>query len=205
MEWTRSPLMRALALAASVGLVVVHWDDRGRWFWIGVALTVLNLLGIWSAKARAGRPDRPDRPGDPEAVDEESGSHRLVELLSLPGVAAALAEGPPVWQQVSYLDDPLGPLEPMPVEELAEYIWLERDHGWAIGLGDELKPYLDLDVPEEEDPVVAVLKSHPAVEDAYHEDREVYRVEQRGPISTEELAELAARALVSHHVDALRR
>ena len=203
MEWTRSPLMRAIALTASVALVVAHWDDRGTWFWVGVALTVLNLLGIWSAKTRAGRPDRPvGRPGDDE---EAGGDHRLVELLSLPGVAAALAEGPPVWQQVSYLDDPMGPLEPMPVEELAEYIWLERDHGWAIGLGDELKPYLDLDIPEEDDPVVAVLKSHPAVEDAYHEDREVYRVELRGQLSTEEFAELAARALVSHHVDALRR
>lgn len=203
MEWTRSPLMRAIALTASIALVVVHWEDRGTWFWVGVALTVLNLLGIWSAKARADRPDRPA--GRPQHDDEEGGSPRLVELLSLPGVAAALAEGPPLWQQVSYLDDPMGPLEPMPVEELAEYIWLERDHGWAIGLGDELKPYLDLDVPEEDDPVVAVLKSHPAVADAYHEDREVYRVEQRGPISTEEFAELAARALVSHHVDALRR
>lgn len=200
MEWTRSPLMRAIALTASVALVVVHWGDRGTWFWVGIALTVLNFLGIWSAKARAARPDRPgDRPGGDE---EQGGSHRLVELLSLPGVAAALAAGPSVWQQVSYLDDPLGP---MAVDELAEYVWLERDHGWAIGLGDELKPYLDLDLPEEDDPVVAVLKSHPAVEDAYHEDREVYRVEQRGPISTEEFAELAARALVSHHVDALRR
>ena len=34
---------------------------------------------------------------------------------------------------------------------------------------------------------------------------EVYRVEQRRPIGTEEFAELAARALVSHHLHALRR
>ena len=123
-------------------------------------------------------------------------------LVQLPGVAAALAEGPAVWHQVSYLDEPL---DPTTAEELAEYIWIDYDHTWAIGLGDEVKPYLDLDVPEEDDRVVTILKSHPAVADAYHEDREVYRVEQRGPISTEEFAELAARALVSHHVDALRR
>jgi hypothetical protein len=198
MEWTRSPLMRALALAASVSLVVVHWDDRGRWFWVGVALTVLNVLGILGARARAaGAPERPQ-----EEVPDEGRSYRLDELLSVPGVAAALSTGPQVWQQVSYLDDPL---EPMPVEELVHYVWLERDHGWAIGLGDEMKPYLDLDLPEEDDPIVRVLEEHPAVDDAYHEDREVYRVEHRRPIAPEEFAELAARALVSHHVHALHR
>jgi hypothetical protein len=201
MEWTRSPVMRALALAASVGLVVVHWNDRGGWFWVGVALTVLNLLGIWSARSRAARAEGVGETG----VGDEGGSHRLAELTWVPGVAAALAEGPPAWEQVSYLDDPLGPLEPMSVEELARYVWLERDHGWAIGLGDEMKPYLDLDLPEEDDPIVRVLKEHPAVEDAYHEDREVYRVEHRRPIPTEEFAELAARALVSHHVHVLGR
>ena len=200
MEWTRSPVMRALALAASVALVVVHWQDRGAWFWVGVGLTLLNLVGIVGARSRAGSP-AVHRVDDPQ----EQGSHRLDELLSLPAVAAAFFQGPPVWQQVSYLDDPLGPLEPMSVEELARYVWLERDHGWAIGLGDEMKPYLDLDLPEEEDPVVRVLREHPAVADAYHEDREVYRVEQRRPIGTEEFAELAARALVSHHVHVLRR
>ena len=197
MEWTRSPLMRALALMASVALVVVHWQDRGVWFWVGVALTLLNLAGILAARSRTGMPA-----GRQSEQREQGGSHTLGELLSLPGVATALAAGPPVWQQVSYLDDPLGP---MPVEELADYMWIEDHDGWGIGLGDEVKPYLDLDLDEADDPIIDVLRSHPAVADAYHEDREVYRVEERRPIGTEEFAELAARALVSHHVHTLRR
>lgn len=89
-------------------------------------------------------------------------------------------------------------LEPTTAEELAAFVWIENDEGWAIGLGDEVKPYVDLDIDEADDPVTHVLENHPAVEDAFHEDREVYRIEQRRPISTEEFAELAARALVSH-------
>lgn len=189
--------MRAVALMASLALVVVHLEDRGAWFWVGVGLTLLNLAGILAAWSRTRMPT-----GRQDEQREPGGSHTLGELLSLPGVAAALASGPPLWQQVSYLDDPLGP---MPVDELAEYIWIEDHDGWGIGLGDEVKPYLDLDLDEDHDPIVAVLRAHPAVADAYHEDREVYRVEQRRPIGTEEFAELAARALVSHHLHALRR
>lgn len=211
MDWTRSPWMRALALAASVALVVVHGDSRGTWFWVGVALVVLNVAGIHSARSRgvrsAGLP-RGRQPGDahpdPQRDDPRSPrSRRLDELLSVPGVAAALAGGPQLWRQVSYLDD--APLEPTTPEELAAFIWVENDDGWAIGLGDELKPYLDLDLDEPDDPVIRVLKAHPAVADAFHEDREVYRIEQRRAIGTEEFAELAARALVSHHVHVATR
>jgi hypothetical protein len=193
MKWTRSPLMRALALMASVALVLVHWDERGAWFWVGVALTVLNITGILSASRAVLPTERPQGVGE---------SHRLDELLSLPGVVAALATGPAVWHQVSYLDDPLEPTTP---EELAAFIWVENHEGWGIGLGDEVKPYLDLDLDEEDDPVIDVLKDHPAVEDAYHEDREVYRIEQRRPLSTAEFAELATRALVAHHVHAVQQ
>ena len=189
--------MRALALMASLALVVVHLEDRGAWFWVGVALTLLNLAGILAARSRTGMPA-----GGRVEEREPGGSHTLGELLTLPGVATALAAGPPVWQQVSYLDDPLGP---MPVAELAEHIWIEDHDGWGIGLGDEVKPFLDLDLDEDDDPIIGVLRAHPAVADAYHEDREVYRVEQRRPIGAEEFAELAARALVSHHLHALRR
>ena len=206
MEWTRSPVMRALAMAASVGLVVVHWDQRNGWFWVGVALVVLNVAGFLASRSRAAHGElfTGSRGADGGALDDEDEhSHRLDELLALPGVAAVFAAGPDVWRQVSYLDDPLGSTT---AEELAEFVWLEHDDdGWAIGLGDEVKPYLDLDVPEEDDPVVAVLRNHPSVEDAYHEDREVYRVELRRPLSTEEFAELAARALVSHHAQAVAR
>lgn len=204
MEWTRSPLMRAIALAASLTLVVTHQDDRDPWFWVGVGLTVLNVVGFVRARSSGPLP-ADDHPADGQPEDghpEDGRSHRLAELVSVPGVAAAFAEGPPVWQQVSYLDDPLGPA---PVEELMEFVWVENHDGWEIGLGDELKPYLDLDLDETDDPVIEVLRAHPGVEDAYHEDREVYRIEERRPLGTEEVAELCARALVAHHVHALGR
>ena len=95
--------------------------------------------------------------------------------------------------------------EPTTAEELAAFVWIEHDEEWAIGLGDEIKPYVDLDIDEADDPVISVLKNHPAVREAFHEDREVYRIEQRRPISTDEFAELAARALVSHHSHAASR
>lgn len=208
MDWTRSPLMRTFALAASVALTLIHWDERGAWFWVGVALVVLNVSGFLTSRWRAGRGDGStvshwpgDLPLDGEGEDGQS--HRLDELLSVPGVAAAFAAGPQEWRQVSYRDDTQ--FEPTTAEELAAFVWIENDEGWAIGLGDEVKPYVDLDIDEAEDPVISVLKAHPAVEDAFHEDREVYRIEQRRPITTEEFAELAARALVSHHVHAAAR
>ena len=195
MEWTRSPLMRTIAVTASVALILIHRDERGAWFWVGVALLVLNLLGFLAARSRGARG------GDGER--EDARSHRLEELLSLPGVAAAFAAGPELWRQVSYLDDTQ--FEPTTAAELAAFVWIEDDQGWTIGLGDEVKPYVDLDIDEADDPVIRVLEAHPAVAEAVHEDRELYRIEQRQPISTEEFAELAARALVSHHVQAAAR
>jgi hypothetical protein len=183
--------MRTIALTASVALILVHRDERGAWFWVGVALLVLNLVGLRATGSQAAR------------SGEDGRSHRLDELLSLPGVAAAFAAGPALWRQVSYLDDTQ--FEPTTAEELAAFIWIENHEAWTIGLGDEVKPYVDLDMNEADDPVISVLEAHPAVEEAVHEDREVYRVEQRQPISTEEFAELAARALVTHHVQAAAR
>ena len=191
--------MRSLALAASAALVVIHADERGRWFWVGLALVVLNVGGFLSRRLRA------DQGASSAGHGDESGrSHLLAELLSLPGVAAALADGPRVWRQVSHLDATA--FEPTPAEELAEFVWLEQDdEGWTIALGDEVKPYVDLDMDEAVDPVISVLESHPAVERAVHEDREVYRIEQRRALSTTEVAELTARALVSHHLRAAGR
>lgn len=192
-------MARVAALVASFMLVVVHWDERGSWFWVGVALFVLNVVGLLGNGAgsspRIGAPDR-------SVAETEDQSHRLVELLGEPGVAAAFAEGPQEWRQVSYLEDPL---EPITVEELAEHVWIEHHDGWEIGLGEELKPYLDLDVEESDDPMVAVLLADPRIVDAYHEDREVYRIEARRTVSIEELAPLVARGLVAHHVRAAAR
>lgn len=215
MEWTRSPWMRAIAMAASLALIVRYWDDRGGWFWFGVVLLVLNTLGLLAARAGgdvAGG-DRADGGGavarsgpgvQPSPAPElEGADRRLSELLDLPGVAAALAAGPPQWRQVSYLDDPVGPA---PVDELAAYVWLSRDDDdWELAVGDEVKPYVDLDVDEEGDPVLGVLLGHPAIDSAWHEDREVYRATASAPMTLEDFATLAARALVAHHLDAVRR
>lgn len=209
MNWTRGPLMRTIALMASAALILIYWDERGAWFWVGVALVVLNVIGLLSASSRAARGGARvagsqtlgGLPLDPRR--EDGLSQRLEELLTLPGVSAAFAAGPRRWRQVSYLDDTQ--FEPSTAEELAAFIWIEHHEGWTIGLGDEVKPYFDLDMDDNDDPLISVLKAHPAVEDAFHEDREVYRIEQRQPISPEEFAELAARALVSHHVHAATR
>ncbi len=195
MGFTRSPVMRAVALVASLALVVLHWDDRGTWFWIGLVLLVANATGIVRAR-RSGRPSASAAPTP--STPSNRASYRLAEMSHVPGVATAVAAGPAQWRQVSYLGDfAVDPVSPL---ELAEHIWLERDDAWEIGLGDEVKPYLDLDIDEDADPIVRVLRDHPAVADAYHEDREVYRVEERRPIGVEEFAALAARALVSHHL-----
>ena len=203
MEWTRGPLVRALALAASFVLVVTHWTERDYWFWIGLALIVLNVFGLWSARRASAGGGDPETARPQGADIEEPVDLALADLLHRPGVAAAFAAGPQSWRQVSYLDDE--PLDPLSVPEVAAYVWISNDDGWEIGLDDEMKPHLDLDVPEEQDPIIGVLKSHPGVTHAYHEDREVYRIEQSRPISVEEFAELAVRALVAHHVQVAAR
>jgi hypothetical protein len=188
--------MRTIAVTASVALIVIHWDAGGAWFW--VVLVVLNLVGILTSGSQAARGgetvtgSRP--PGDLlfARLREDGESHRMEELLSLPGVAAAFAAGPRLWHQVSYLDD--HQFDPTTAEELAAFIWIENQDGWAIAVRDDVKPCLDLDIEETDDPLIRVLKAHPAVEDAFHEDREVYRIEHREPINTEVFAELAARA-----------
>ena len=38
--------MRLLAVVATGALVIIHWGDRGTWFWIGVILLVANLVGL---------------------------------------------------------------------------------------------------------------------------------------------------------------
>lgn len=104
---------------------------------------------------------------------------------------------------MSYVGDDR--LEPTTAQEIAHHVWIEHQQGWEIGLGGEVKPYLDLDIGESEDPIIGVLEAHPSVEDAFHEDREVYGIEHREPLSTEELAVLVARALVAHHVHVAAR
>lgn len=204
MDWTRSIPARVVSLACGIALIVRYADERNGYFWCGIVLMPVAVIGLVVA-LRSRRPQQPSAPasspvplpgeevdGGPTRVDAT-----LAELWDVPGVAAAFAAGPDSWRQVSYLDEDL---EPWAVAELAEFMWVVLDEdGWSIGLGDEVKPYLDLDIDPDDDPIVHVLRAHPGVTDAWHDDREVYRIQQDAHMSKDEFAALAARALVAHH------
>lgn len=200
MGWTRSPWMRLLALAAGVALVVTELGERGAFFWLGIVIIVLNVLALVAlVPAGSGSVTAPVAADRTESAHEEV-DVTLAELRDLPGVARALAAAPPQWRQVTYFDDSFDPTD---LSWLADYVWItSEDGGWGLGLGDEVKPYVDLDVDESDDPALAVLTADPRVADAYHEDREVYRVETRAPMTTEEFAVLAIEALTAHHLRA---
>lgn len=182
--------MRTVAVAASMALIVRYWDERGGLFWLGTALLALNVVGLLASRA-----------ADVE-TRAESEAQRLSDLLHVPGVAAAFAAGPRHWRQVSYLDEPM---DPAAVDELAGFMWVEKDDGWTLAVEDEVKPYVDLDVEEARDPVLRVLEAHPAIGSAWHEDREVYRAMASRRITLEDFAALAARAVVAHHLEAVHR
>lgn len=194
--------MRAAALAASLYLVIAYADERGTWFWVGLLLVVLNVTGLVAqvrSRARAAQPVQP-------APDLDADSVRLVDVLGDPAVVSAWATAPDHWAQVAYLDDPSGPHEPASAAGLAAFVWLVRDgEEWQVAVGDEVKPYLDLDAAEDEDAILAVLRSHPAVAEAWHEDREVYVVRPHHSLPLDRFARLAARALASGQVAAARR
>lgn len=192
MDWTRSLGARVAALLAATALVVIHWSDRGTWFWVGAALFLLNLVGL--ARARAKGPAPASRAPSPGGAYD--GTEVVLADLDVPEVVAAFEEGPDTWAQVSHLDGER--LDAVPWRFIAQHVWLELDGQWSIGLGDEVKPYLDLDVDPDDDPVLSVLRAHPAVRDAWHEDREVYAIEQRATMTVEEFGTLVARALVAH-------
>lgn len=188
--------MRALAVAAAVTLVVRGWEERGGFFWVGVALLLLNIAGYAASRRAAEEGTGPAAPPDGRP-------HRLVELRHLPAVAAALAAAPPRWQQVSCPEEAFGPFD---LDEVLAHVWLEPDGAdWLVAVDDELKPYLDLDVDERGDPALRTFLAHPSVAAAWHEDREVYRVETARGVGLEELGALAVHALAAHHGDAAAR
>ena len=202
MDWTKSLGARLAALIAATALLALHWSDRGTWFWVGATLLVLNLLGLARSRANgsaseSGAPSLgPDANALTRAGEPQDGTEVILGHLDVPEVVAAFEEGPDDWVQVSYLDD--DQLESVSWRFIAENVWLEFDGQWSIGLGDEVKPYLDLDMDPEVDPILLVLRSHPDVRDAWHEDREVYAIEQRAPMTVRDFGVLAAGALVAH-------
>jgi hypothetical protein len=129
----------------------------------------------------------------------------LDTMRTVPAVAAELASAPDVWRNCSYRDDENPDELDMPLPELLGYAYLGAEDGrWTFAVGDELKPALDLDADEDTDAVLATLRAHPLVTDAFHEDREVYIAEVADALPVEQAAALAARALVAGHLQALR-
>ena len=199
MAWTRSPWMRLIALAIGVALVVAHVEERGSFFWLGIAIVVLNGIGLLALVAAGSGSAAEESPS--RAVEEaDEVDSKLAELRHLPGVAQALAAAPPQWRQVTYFDHTF---EPTDLDWLADYVWITtEDDGWGLGLGDEVKPFVDLDMDESDDPALTVFAADPRVAEAFHEDREVYRVATRTPLTTAEFAVLAIQALSAHHLRA---
>lgn len=189
-------MVRAAAIAASIYLVATHADRLDEWFWAGLVLLVMNAVSL-VAQVRA----RSRQPRGPEP--REGDDVRLADLLTDHSVAVAWATAPEWWEQVAHLEEDLGPVF---ARELAEFVWITVDGDeWSIGLGDEVKPYVDLDAPEDRDAVLTVLRAHPAVAEAWHEDRELYVVRTALPLEQDRFARLAARALASGHNEARRR
>ena len=214
MEWARSNTFRGLVVGMLVIFVALQVTQR-EWSWVAVgsALLVLNLL-LWRRhRAITGR-GRASAPVVVSAslVMEPGVDATLTELLDRPAVQQVWSTGPAVWKQVSYLDDADG-LE-LSAAEVADYVWIlthddetvrQMQTHWSVGVGDELKPLLDLDIAEDDDQLVATLASHPAVAEAEHTDREQYHVVLRAPLTLDDMAALAARGLIAHHIDAVRR
>jgi hypothetical protein len=212
MDWTRSDAFRGVVVALLLVYVVVQ-ATLGDWTWvaIGTALLVLNLV-LWAVRA----PAAPAVPGSSAPTTEPlvpvGVDSTLADLLDRPGVQQAWSAGPAIWQQVSYLDDE-DDLE-LPAHEVADYVCVssyddetvrQTEMHWSVAVGDELKPLLDLDVDEGSDPLVATLAGHPSVDEVQHSDREQYQVALRAPMTLDDMAVLAARGLVAHHLEAVRR
>lgn len=207
MMWTRSNTTRGIVIALLVAFIVIQVAQRD-WPWVGV-MTALLALNVLSWRAQRSRSGRPDVGGSGAGLVPTGVDSTLSELLDRPAVQQVWSSAPRTWQQVSYLGDE-GDLA-LDADEVADYVWVithddesEQAH-WSVAVGDELKPLLDLDVDQDADPLIATLLAHAAVVEALHADREVYEVVVRTPMTVDEIATLAARGLIAHHLDAVRR
>ena len=73
------------------------------------------------------------------------------------------------------------------------------DGVWSFSVGEELKPLVDLDAPEQDDPVLLTLREEPRISRAYHQDRELYRAEVSSALEVEAAAALFLHALTRAH------
>lgn len=122
-----------------------------------------------------------------------------------PRVVEAWRGAPVVWRNCSFLDEEDPSELDMPLSELVDLAWVSFDDGWwELGIADEWFPSLDLDADESQDAAVATFVAHPAVVEAYHEDREVFRFRTQGDFDRIDAAALAVAALRAGHQAALR-
>ena len=201
-RWTRHPLTRAAALAASVYLVIAYAGERSFFFWVGLVLAALNLAGIL-AQARSSRRGAP--PG-PVRADPDADSARLSELMHDAAVTTAWATAPTHWVQVTEPDGSGGPGRVVAAQELAHFARVARvGITWRVDVEAGLWPFLDLDATEQDDVILGVLRAHPIVVGVRREDRGTYVVEPRHEITMDRFARLAARALATGQVTAAAR
>lgn len=143
----------------------------------------------------------PEPPTTPANVEEFT----LAEVQTEPEVAAALEQAPALWRNCVFSDEATGKLESasLPRQELVGYVWLNSEDGtWTLALGEECFSLLDLD--SDDDPVLATLRDHADVADAYHEDREVFVFSTTRNLTAAEATVLAVQALTAGHLQALR-
>lgn len=203
MEWTRSSTVRALVVGL-LGVLLLVQVVRDEWSWalVTAALLALNVVSWRRQTTRTGSTSASDSDdlGPPDGVEV-----RLATLLHRLPVQRAWSAGPAVWQQAAHVKG--GDDLQLSAAEVADHVWIGRDPGrlrgappeWSVAVDDELKPLLDLDLVEEQDPLVRVLAEHPSTTDVAHVDREVYCFAERHPMTLEEVAVLAARGLIAHH------
>ncbi|UUZ60448.1 hypothetical protein [Nocardioides sp. B-3] len=207
MKIAQNSVLRGLVVGMLIVFVGVEVTQRD-WSWVGVG-TVLLLANIASWRHQLSGAGRPATPGADGTLVPHDVDLTLGALLDRPSVRQARDAAPAVWQQVLDLVEEVD--LSMEASDVAELVWLTTDdaaHGpwhWSVAVGDELKPLLDLDVPEDQDPFVATVSAHPAVADVAHVDREEYAVVLRSPMTLDEMAVLAVHGLVAHHRDAVRR
>ncbi|MBT0770242.1 hypothetical protein KIH74_14975 [Kineosporia sp. J2-2] len=128
----------------------------------------------------------------------------LLGKLYSPEVAAARAACPSRWVGLPEgLDD--DDLTFTTEEVCAEVGFGPGEEGeWSLFLHDGIRPVVDVEVRDEDDPLLRTLLSHPLVVQAEHSDRELYEWSTVGAPSEGEMAALVLRGLAAAQERALR-
>ncbi|MBT0768273.1 hypothetical protein KIH74_05025 [Kineosporia sp. J2-2] len=127
----------------------------------------------------------------------------LLGRLDAPEVAAARAVCPSRWVSIPEgLDDDDFTFT---TEEVCQEVGFgSGDEGaWSLFLHDSIRPVVDVDVDDAQDPLLRTLRAHPLVVEAEHSDRELYEWRTRGEPSEGEMAALALTGLAAAQERAL--